>query len=51
VVALVTSILVAAAMTVGVFWYARRRPVGKTLTWGEAMVGSAYTYCCSSPTA
>ena len=43
-VALITAILVAAAMTVGVFWYARRRPVCQPFSWGQAMAGSAYVY-------
>ena len=46
-VALVTSILVSALMSVGIFWYARRRPVGTPLTWGEAMVGAAYVFFLS----
>jgi len=44
VVALVTSILVSALMSWGVFWYAKRREVGKPATWGEAMVGSTYVF-------
>jgi len=47
VVALVTSIVVSALMSVGIFWYARRRPVGTPLTWGEAMVGAAYVFFLS----
>lgn len=44
VVALVTSILVSLAMTMGILRYAKRRPVGTSLSWGEAMVGAAYVY-------
>ncbi len=43
-VALVTSILVAVVMAVGIFWYAGRRPVGTPVTWGEALVGSVYVF-------
>lgn len=46
-VALVTSIVVSALMSVGIFWYARRRPVGTPLSWGEAMVGAAYVFFLS----
>jgi hypothetical protein len=47
VVALVTSILAAVLMTWGVLWYAKRRPVGTPVTWGEASVGAAYVYFLS----
>lgn len=43
-VALIVSILACVAMTAGVLWYARRRPVGTPVTWGEAAVGSAYVF-------
>ena len=43
-VALVTSIVVTALMSVGIFWYASRRPVGTPVTWGEAMLGAAYVF-------
>ncbi len=46
-VALVTSILVSALMSVGIFWYAKRRPEGTPVTWGEAMVGAAYVFFLS----
>lgn len=42
--ALVTSIVVSVLMSVGIFAYAKRRPVGTSLTWGEAMVGSVYVF-------
>jgi len=44
VVALITSILFALAMTGGVLWYAKRRPVGTPVSWGEAMIGSVYVF-------
>jgi hypothetical protein len=31
-------------MTGGILWYARRRPAGAPLTWGEAMVGAVYVF-------
>lgn len=43
-VALVTSILVAIAMTLGILWYAGKRPVGTPVSWGEAMLGSCYVF-------
>ena len=42
--ALVTSIVVAVLMAVAIFWYAKRRPVGTSVTWGEAMVGAVWVY-------
>ena len=36
-VAFVGSILVTVIMAAGIAWYGKRRPVGKPLTWGEAM--------------
>lgn len=43
-VALITSLLATVLMTVGVLWYAKRRPVGTPVTWGEAMLGAAYVF-------
>lgn len=43
-VALVFSILVLLVLTGGVVRYAKRRPAGTPVTWGEAMVGAAYVY-------
>ncbi|MGF1599819.1 MAG: hypothetical protein ACFCVK_23385 [Acidimicrobiales bacterium] len=43
-VALITSIIAAVLMVLGVLWYARRRPVGTPVTWGEAMVGAVYVF-------
>lgn len=31
-------------MVAGIIFYARKRPVGTPLTWGEAMVGSMYVF-------
>lgn len=42
--ALVTSTLFGILMSVGIFVYAKRRPVGTPVTWGEAMVGSVYVF-------
>jgi len=47
VVALVTSIVASVLMSYGIFWYAKRRPVGTPVTWGEAMLGSAYVFFLS----
>jgi len=44
VVALVTSILVTALMAWGIMWYAKRRPVGTPVTWGEAAIGASYVF-------
>ena len=38
------SFFLTVALTVAVIPYAKRRPVGKALTWGEAMFGGAYTF-------
>ncbi len=43
-VALVTSLVAGIVMTIGILWYAKRRPVGTSVTWGEAMVGSVYVF-------
>ena len=42
--ALVTSIVVSVLMSVGIFAYGSRRPVGTPVTWGEAMVGAAWVF-------
>ena len=31
-------------MTAAIVWYAKRRPVGTPLTWGEAMVAATYVF-------
>lgn len=41
-VAFTGSLIVTAIMVGIVFWYAKRRPVGTPLTWGEAMVSATY---------
>ncbi len=43
-VAFITSLVLTAAMVGGVILYARRRPVGTPLTWGEAMVAAVYVF-------
>ena len=45
--ALVTSIVAAILMSVAIYWYAARRPVGTPVTWGEAMVGSVWVFFLS----
>jgi hypothetical protein len=44
VVAFVVSVIVTIAGTGLVFVYARRRPVGTPLTWGEAMIGALFVF-------
>ncbi len=39
-----SSVIVAAVLVGGIFWYMGRRPVGTPLTWGEAMVGAVYVF-------
>lgn len=43
-VAFLASILVAVVLVAPIFPYAKRRPVGTPLTWGEAMVASVYVF-------
>ncbi len=43
-VAFIVSLLLAAAMVAPIFSYAKKRPVGTTLTWGEAMLGAVYVF-------
>ena len=43
-VAFVGASLVAIAMSLGVVFYAKRRPVGTPLTWGESMVAATYVF-------
>ncbi len=43
-VALVTSILFTLVMTGLIVVFAKRRPVDRTFTWGEAMLFSAYVF-------
>lgn len=41
-VAFTGSVLLSVALTLGVVWYARRRPVGAPLSWGQAMLAAVY---------
>ena len=43
-VAFVVSLVFTLAFLGAAFAYSRRRPPGATLTWGEAMVASAYVF-------
>lgn len=43
-VAFLTSLLIAAALIAPIFPYAKRRPVGTPLTWGEAAVAGVYIF-------
>jgi hypothetical protein len=42
--AFVLSWLIGLAMSVGILEFARRRPVGARLTWGQAYLGAAYAF-------
>jgi len=44
VVAFIVSLLLTVAMVAPIFPYAKRRPVGTPLTWGEAMLGATYVF-------
>jgi hypothetical protein len=44
VVAFLMSLLLSVVMIAPIFPYAKRRPVGTPLTWGEAMVGAVYIF-------
>ena len=43
-VAFVVSLVISVAGTYLVLWYAKRRPVGAVLTWGEAMAASTFAF-------
>lgn len=43
-VAFTMSLVVMAAMTAGVLWYAGRRPQGTPVSWGEAMLAATYVF-------
>ena len=43
-VAFAGSVLVALVMSVGIIRYAKRRPTGTPLSWGEAMVAATYVF-------
>jgi len=42
--AFIVSFAAAIGMILGVVWYGKRRPVGKPVTWGEAMLGATYIF-------
>ncbi len=42
--ALLTSTIFSLLMSFAIFAYARRRPIGTPVTWGEAMVGAVYVF-------
>jgi len=43
-VAFVGSVLISIVLTAGVFVWAKRRPVGTPLSWGEAMAAATYAF-------
>ena len=43
-VALIVSLILTFAMAAGVFVFGKRRPVGKPVTWGEALLAGTYMY-------
>lgn len=43
-VAFVFALIATVAFSAVVPWYAKRRPVGTPLTWGEAMVGALFAF-------
>jgi len=44
VVAIWTSLVITGLMIGAIFWYGKRRPVGRPTTWGEAMIGSTFIF-------
>ncbi len=42
--AFLLTILVTVLATAGLYWWAKRRPVGAPLTWGEAFVGALVVF-------
>jgi hypothetical protein len=44
VVAFITSLIVTVVLVAIAMWYGSRRPVGKTITWGEAMIAATYVF-------
>ena len=42
--ALIVAVILTFLMAGGVFAYGAKRPVGKPLTWGEALLGGTYMY-------
>jgi hypothetical protein len=43
-VAFIFSLILTAVLTLGVVWYGKRRPVGKPVTWAEAMLSAVYVF-------
>ena len=43
-VAFVGSLILSVAMTFSVLWFAKRRPTGSPLSWGEAMAAATYIF-------
>ena len=43
-VAFVGSVLISILLTASIFWFAKRRPVGTPLSWGEAMLSATYAF-------
>ena len=43
-IALATSVIFAIAGDVAIYLYSKRRPVGKYLTWGEAMAAATFAF-------
>lgn len=43
-VAFITSTLLGIVMVAVIVWYAKRRPVGTPMTWGEAMLAGTYVF-------
>ena len=43
-VAFLMSLLITVAMVAPIFPYAKKRPVGTPLTWGEAMLAGTYIF-------
>ena len=43
-VAFVGSVIISILLLVPFFWYVKRRPVGSTLSWGEAMAAATYVF-------
>jgi len=44
VVAFIVSLLLTVAMVAPIFWYAKRRPVGTPMTWGEATLAATFVF-------
>ena len=43
-VAFLTSFIAAIVLSLAVIPYGKRRPVGKPLSWGEAMIAAVYAF-------